>query len=68
MLLAPTHTHTHSNIFSINWLPFSLSHPENGTAQYTVTLEQLKTYTWPNPESQSCTYARNDFRHTTVNA
>jgi len=28
MLLAPAHTH--SNIFSISWLPFSLNLPENG--------------------------------------
>jgi len=27
---APTHTHTHSEIFCISWFPFSLNPPENG--------------------------------------
>jgi len=38
------------------------------TARCTVTLEQLKTYMRPKPESQSCTYSCIDFRHKTVNA
>jgi len=66
-LSLPIHIHTPTSLVSAGLLFLSII-LKMVTARYTVTLEQLITDTWPNPESQSCTYACNDFRHTTVNA
>jgi len=61
------HIHTLRSFVSVGFLFLSIL-LKMVTARCTVTLEQLKTYMWPNPESQSCTYACIDFRHKTVNA
>jgi len=58
------YTYTLRDLVSVGFLFLSII-LKMVTARCTVTLEQLKTYMWPNPESQSCTYACTDFRHKT---
>jgi hypothetical protein len=66
-LSLPIHIHAPTSLVSVGLLFLSII-LKMVTARYTVKLAQLTTNMWPNPECQSCTYACNNFRHTTVNA
>lgn len=63
----PIHIHTQRSFVPVGFLFLSII-LKMVSARCTVTSEQLKTCMWPNPKSQSCTYAHNDFSHKTVNA